>query len=315
MQGGGGRTSWGGMSVRRWHIIGGLACQFGVACQWGDGLWLWLWSLLGWWPAGGWHLWGEPKVSLLVKPLELQHYFAPFSKAAELWCMVGDSLREAQLWQDFLHFSFHWLSSLGLFISLSSSPADTAWIWQVLCCVCSRRPRLKAAGRPASFHGTASLRDGDGSLPRPRTLRPPRQPSITDEDVEPVALDGSTYRHMVQDLTTCKTNLLRLKRLIQEVREMGDEGTKFLLIGWSFVPMLSDKKELIKRHLWCNQTRSTSGFLWMSFVEVLVAHAKSVTWYDLARHCKEDRPTTHDHAVQYEKMLMLFSVSRWCWFQ
>ena len=80
-----------------------------------------------------------------------------------------------------------------------------------------RRPRLKTAGRPASFHGTVSIGEGDSSLPRPRTLRPPRQPSITDEDVEPVAIDGNAYRHMVQDLTTFKTNLLRLKRIIQEV--------------------------------------------------------------------------------------------------
>ena len=80
-----------------------------------------------------------------------------------------------------------------------------------------RRPKLKTAGRPASFHGTASSGDGDSSLPRPQTLHPPRQPSITDEDVEPVAIDGNTYRHMVQDLTTFKTNLLRLKRIIQEV--------------------------------------------------------------------------------------------------
>ena len=81
-----------------------------------------------------------------------------------------------------------------------------------------RRPRLRIAGRPASFHGTASAVDGEGSLPRPRTLRPPRQPSITDEDVEPVEIDANSYRHMVQDLTNFKTSLLRLKRVIQEVQ-------------------------------------------------------------------------------------------------
>ena len=80
-----------------------------------------------------------------------------------------------------------------------------------------RRPRLKTAGRPASFHGTVSLGESDSSLPRPRTLRPPRQPSITDEDVEPVAIDGKHLQTHVQDLTTFKTNLLRLKRIIQEV--------------------------------------------------------------------------------------------------
>ena len=50
----------------------------GVAHSMGGGVWLW--SLFGWWPAGGWHLWGggppKPKVSLLAKPLELQYYFA-----------------------------------------------------------------------------------------------------------------------------------------------------------------------------------------------------------------------------------------------
>ncbi len=47
---------WGGTFHGGWHISGG-----------------WHIYLLGWWPAGWWHLWGgTPKVSLLVKPLELQ---------------------------------------------------------------------------------------------------------------------------------------------------------------------------------------------------------------------------------------------------
>ncbi len=61
-----------------WHFPWG-----GVAYPWGG----WLWSLLGWRPAVGVASMGggsaKPKVLLLAKPLELQYYFAPFSKAAK----------------------------------------------------------------------------------------------------------------------------------------------------------------------------------------------------------------------------------------
>ncbi len=101
---GGGGTS---VGVHQW----GVACQWGVAHQWG---WHfpWGWHISGdrtfhWGVShhGRWHFpwggvaypwgvdfgpylvdgrWGAAsKVSFLVKPLELQYYFAPFSKAAK----------------------------------------------------------------------------------------------------------------------------------------------------------------------------------------------------------------------------------------
>ena len=54
-------------------------------------------------------------------------------------------------------------------------------------------------------------------VPRPFTLKPPRQPSVI-EDEEQISVDGYTYRHMQQDMTMFKTMLLKLKRVIQEVR-------------------------------------------------------------------------------------------------
>jgi len=82
-----------------------------------------------------------------------------------------------------------------------------------------RNPRLEHSVRPASFPGPLGSGGEDlaavNIVPRPFTLKPPRQPSLI-EDEDQIALDGYTYRHMQQDITTFKTMLLKLKRVIQE---------------------------------------------------------------------------------------------------
>lgn len=63
---------------------------------------------------------------------------------------------------------------------------------------------------------------GDGSVlvtgtpRRQMSMKPPRQNSIIDED-EQVVIDAFTHRSMAQDLTSVKTMLLKLKRILQEV--------------------------------------------------------------------------------------------------
>ena len=90
-----------------------------------------------------------------------------------------------------------------------------------------RNPRLQRGMRPASFPGPMgplklgeSLDSATGSTAlsnqRRSMLKPPRQPSlVSDDDV--MAMDGTTYRHLMQDLTAFKTMLFKLKRVIQEV--------------------------------------------------------------------------------------------------
>ena len=68
-----------------WHISwGGVAHLMGRAgISWGG---CWLWSLLGWWPAREWHLWGgggKAKDFPSLKPSEIQYNFAPVSLALE----------------------------------------------------------------------------------------------------------------------------------------------------------------------------------------------------------------------------------------
>ena len=62
------------ISGRELHISLGVAHEWGWYIS-GEGLTL----VLTWLMARG----GKPKVSILVKPLELQNYLAPFSKAAK----------------------------------------------------------------------------------------------------------------------------------------------------------------------------------------------------------------------------------------
>ena len=73
-----------GCHVSEGHVIGGLACQGGAHQGW-HGISLGGFDfgpdlVDGWQQGGVWQLWGQgkPKVSLLVKPLELQYYFVPF---------------------------------------------------------------------------------------------------------------------------------------------------------------------------------------------------------------------------------------------
>ncbi len=65
----------GGTSVGGWHIPGGgcLTLVFTWLIANGGG------GMIHWEGSGG----GKAKVLLLPKPLELQYYFAPFSKAAK----------------------------------------------------------------------------------------------------------------------------------------------------------------------------------------------------------------------------------------
>ena len=67
--------------------------------------------------------------------------------------------------------------------------------------------------RPASFPGP--LDSGDGSSSGRGILRAPRQTSVADD--EEISMDGCTFRHLQQDITTFKTLLFKLKRSIQEV--------------------------------------------------------------------------------------------------
>ena len=61
---------------------------------------------------------------------------------------------------------------------------------------------------------------GNRRLNRPssaphRLLKPPQR--LSDGSGGDVGLDGSSYRHIVQDVTSVKTMLLRLKRVLEEV--------------------------------------------------------------------------------------------------
>ena len=81
--------------------------------------------------------------------------------------------------------------------------------------------------RPASFPGPVkdvdSPEEGDSSTPSGepgcKSFRPPRQtPSIGDE--EQFCLEGFVLRNAMQDITQIKTKLLKLRRVIQEVRRL-----------------------------------------------------------------------------------------------
>ncbi len=86
--------------------------------------------------------------------------------------------------------------------------------------------------RPASFPGPAQQEDstegatggargghGGSQVKRFGLFKPPRQHSqptvVTDEDL--TTMEAGTYRHLMQDLTSFKTMLFKLKRVIQEV--------------------------------------------------------------------------------------------------
>ncbi|CAN7944828.1 unnamed protein product, partial [Ixodes pacificus] len=66
---------------------------------------------------------------------------------------------------------------------------------------------------------------------RPRTislpLRPPRQMVMQECDDGGIKLDSSSYRSVCQDLNGVKTMLLKLKRVLQDVRDL-----LFLARGW-----------------------------------------------------------------------------------
>ena len=91
-----------------------------------------------------------------------------------------------------------------------------------------RRPlKLANMNRPASFPGPVkdvdSPEEGDSSTPSGepgcKSFRPPRQtPSIGDE--EQFCLEGFVLRNAMQDITQIKTKLLKLRRVIQEVRRL-----------------------------------------------------------------------------------------------
>ena len=73
---GGQHVSGGGTLVGGWHVSGGWYFTWGVAYPW---------EVFHFGPCLVDGQWGEgkpPKVLLLAIPLELQYYFAPFSKAA-----------------------------------------------------------------------------------------------------------------------------------------------------------------------------------------------------------------------------------------
>ena len=54
---------------------------------------------------------------------------------------------------------------------------------------------------------------------RAKSLRPPRRRTCSLNEDDVVYIDGVMYRQLMQDITEYKTLLLRLKRVIQEVRE------------------------------------------------------------------------------------------------
>lgn len=55
-----------------------------------------------------------------------------------------------------------------------------------------------------------------GQVRRQVSMKPPRQSSLIEDD-ELVVIDGFAYRSMLQELTSTKTMLFRLKRMLQEV--------------------------------------------------------------------------------------------------
>ncbi len=100
-----------------------------------------------------------------------------------------------------------------------------------------RNSRPSRSSRPASFPGPRHVGTGSASVTTPTddvfeavaetapvvtrgasvSMKPPRQSSSVADEDDTVCLDGFTYRHMLQDITSFKTMLLKLKRTIQEV--------------------------------------------------------------------------------------------------
>lgn len=71
-----------------------------------------------------------------------------------------------------------------------------------------------------SSDGKTFSGSGDGTgghqVRRQVSMKPPRQSSLIEDD-ELVVIDGFAYRNMLQELTSMKTMLFRLKRMLQEV--------------------------------------------------------------------------------------------------
>ncbi|XP_070544103.1 kinesin-related protein 12-like isoform X3 [Ptychodera flava] len=61
----------------------------------------------------------------------------------------------------------------------------------------------------------------------PSTFRPPRQLSMPIDDGDTVEIDYNSYSHMITEMTSVKTMLLRLKRVIQSSETMSPFDTSF----------------------------------------------------------------------------------------
>lgn len=52
------------------------------------------------------------------------------------------------------------------------------------------------------------------------SLRPPKQMGVVEADDGGARIDSTSYHHMCQDITSLKTMLFRLKRVLQEVGQV-----------------------------------------------------------------------------------------------
>lgn len=75
-------------------------------------------------------------------------------------------------------------------------------------------PKSENSSDGKTFSGSG---DGTGGhqVRRQVSMKPPRQSSLIEDD-ELVVIDGFAYRNMLQELTSMKTMLFRLKRMLQE---------------------------------------------------------------------------------------------------
>lgn len=108
---------------------------------------------------------------------------------------------------------------------LSTASIDSKFLENIDKCVLSELMSLMEVSNAqqksenASCDGKTSHGSGDvtsgGQSRRQLSLKPPRQSSLIDDD-ELVVMDGFVYRSMIQELTSTKTMLFKLKRMLQE---------------------------------------------------------------------------------------------------
>ncbi len=136
-------------SMLRWHISGGMAHQWGVAHQWG-------WHII----EGVAHLWGvahqwgmasmggspKPKVSLLVKPLELQYHISKAAKEKNITQQRDSGLFPCTARPIFLLVLVHYVVSHNSLLRFES-----AWIQTLHD---SKRKRTNSCFHPANMSAT-----------------------------------------------------------------------------------------------------------------------------------------------------------------